>query len=127
MLIPSLVLPSVAADGVSARRRLGCGLQLRFQVNGEEGLLRLEPGPAPTGVEPLCFDTARGVVACMVPRYPVIIMPTMSSGMMKIAAMRPICSALARLIAAASATGSTTVTSGGSWGMVCEVMLNSNS
>lgn len=63
MLIPSLVLPSVAADGVSARRRLGCGLQLRFQVNGEEGLLRLEPGPAPTGVEPLCFDTARGVVA----------------------------------------------------------------
>jgi type III secretion protein Q len=63
MLMPPLVLPSVAADGVSARRRLGRGLQLRFQVGGEEGQLRLEPGPAPAGVEPLCFDTARGVVA----------------------------------------------------------------
>lgn len=63
MMMPSLVLPCVAGEVVSARRRLGRGLQLMFQLGGEQGQLRFEPSSAPLGVEPVCFDTAWGVVA----------------------------------------------------------------
>jgi type III secretion protein Q len=63
MIMPLLTLPLIKGDTVAARRRLGRGLCLAFQVAGQGGELRLEPGRAPTGVEALCFDTACGVLA----------------------------------------------------------------
>ncbi len=60
MIVPILTLPRVRQDTVAARRRLGRGLCLAFQVAGQSGELRLEPGRAPTGVDSLCLETACG-------------------------------------------------------------------
>jgi hypothetical protein len=63
MIMPLLTLPLIKGDTVAARRRLGRGLCLAFQVAGQGGELRLGTGTLPTGVEALCFDTACGVLA----------------------------------------------------------------
>lgn len=63
MIVPTLTLPSIRATTVAARRRLGRGLRLAFQVAGQSGELRLEPGRAPTRPEFFCFETACGVLA----------------------------------------------------------------
>ena len=44
MLMPALTVPLMNGDTVAARRRLGRGLSLPFQVAGQAGELRLEPG-----------------------------------------------------------------------------------
>lgn len=62
-MVPLLTLPVLNGDKVAACRRLGRGLRLPFQVAGQDGELRLEPGRAPKGVEALCFDTVCGVLA----------------------------------------------------------------
>ncbi|MEB2645719.1 YscQ/HrcQ family type III secretion apparatus protein [Pseudomonas sp. C 49-2] len=63
MMIPAVPLPRVSGDVVAARRRLGRGLRLSFDVAGQRGELSLEPGRAPNGEQSLCFETARGVLA----------------------------------------------------------------
>lgn len=63
MMVTSLSLPSVKGDAVAARRRLGRGLRMPFQVAEQNGELLLEPGTAPTGTRPLCFETACGLLA----------------------------------------------------------------
>lgn len=63
MMMPSLALPVITGDTVAARRRLGCGLSLSFQVAAERAELRLEPGRSPVKGEVMCFETARGVLA----------------------------------------------------------------
>lgn len=63
MMVPSLALPVVGSDIVAARRRLGRGLRLPFQVAGQDGELRLEPGRPPTGGEVVCLETRCGVLA----------------------------------------------------------------
>lgn len=63
MMMPQLTLPLIKGDTVAARRRLGRGLRLRFQVAGQSGELRLEPGRAPVGSKAVCFETACGVLA----------------------------------------------------------------
>ena len=63
MMVPLLALPLVRGDTVAARRRLGRGLRLSFQVAGQGGELCLEPARAPAGVEGLCFETVCGVLA----------------------------------------------------------------
>lgn len=63
MIVPLLTLPSVKGDLVAARHCLGRGLHLPFQVAGQDGELRLEPGRPPAGGEAVCFDTQRGVLA----------------------------------------------------------------
>lgn len=67
MMLPSLALPRVRADAVAARRRLGRGLRLPFQVAEQRGELRLEPGNEPFGVQSLCFETTCGVLALSEP------------------------------------------------------------
>lgn len=62
MIMPALTLPLIKGDLVAARRRLGRGLHLPFQVAGEGGELRLEPGREPIGVNILCFETVCGVL-----------------------------------------------------------------
>lgn len=62
-MLPRLTLPLVNAETVAARRLLGRGLCLPFQVAGQDGELRLEPGRAPAGEEALCFETVCGVLA----------------------------------------------------------------
>ena len=62
MMMPSLALPTVKGDVAAARRRLGRGLRMSYQVGELRGELRLEPGAAPMGVQPLCFETACGVL-----------------------------------------------------------------
>ena len=62
MMMPSLVLPTVKGDVAAARQRLGRGLRMSYQVGELRGELRLEPGAAPMGVQPLCFETACGVL-----------------------------------------------------------------
>lgn len=63
MMVPTLTLPLIKGDTVAARRRLGRGLRLGFQVADQNGELRLEPGRAPTRAEAVCFETACGVLA----------------------------------------------------------------
>lgn len=63
MMASLLTLPTIKEESVAARRRLGRGLRMPFQVAGEYGELLLEPGHAPVGVKPMCFETARGVLA----------------------------------------------------------------
>lgn len=64
MIVPVLTMPLVNGDMVAARRRLGRGLRLSFDVSGQRGELWLGPGRAPSrGQPPLCFDTACGVLA----------------------------------------------------------------
>lgn len=63
MMVSLLRLPAVQGDAVAARRRLGRGLRLPFEVAGQSGELLLEPGRAPVGANPLCFETACGVLA----------------------------------------------------------------
>ena len=63
MMVPLLTLPLVKGDTVAARRRLGRGLRLAFQVAGRNGQLLLEPGRAPTRGEAVCFETVCGVLA----------------------------------------------------------------
>lgn len=63
MKVPSLKLPLVKGNVAAARRRLGRGLRLPFQVADQKGELLLEPGPAPTSGNALCFETACGVLA----------------------------------------------------------------
>ncbi|OIN48855.1 type III secretion protein [Pseudomonas azotoformans] len=63
MLVPLLTLPTVNGNTVAARRRLGRGLCMPFQVAGQRGQLRLEPGRAPARGEVACFDTVYGVLA----------------------------------------------------------------
>lgn len=63
MMASLLNLPTVRADAVAARRRIGHGLRMPFQVAEQGGELLLEPGPAPVGIQPLCFETACGVLA----------------------------------------------------------------
>lgn len=63
MKVPILTLPVVKQGTVAARRRLGRGLRLPFQVAGQAGELLIEPGRAPVGGEALCFETALGVLA----------------------------------------------------------------
>lgn len=63
MMMPSLTLPWIKGDTVAARRRLGRGLCLPYQVAAQRGELRLEPGRAPAMDVALCFETARGVLA----------------------------------------------------------------
>ncbi|MDQ0650861.1 FliM/FliN family flagellar motor switch protein [Pseudomonas cedrina] len=63
MIMPLLSLPAVKGDTVAARRRLGRGLCLPFQVAEQHGELRLEPGRAPATGEVVCFETVCGVLA----------------------------------------------------------------
>ncbi|NWD25887.1 FliM/FliN family flagellar motor switch protein [uncultured Pseudomonas sp.] len=63
MIMPVLTLPVVSGANVAARRRLGCGLRMAFQVAGQGGELLMEPGRAPAGVKPLFFESASGVLA----------------------------------------------------------------
>ncbi|WP_253493199.1 FliM/FliN family flagellar motor switch protein [Pseudomonas sp. S3E17] len=63
MKVPHLTFPLIKSDTVAARRRLGRGLRLAFQVAGEDGELRLEPGRAPAGAKAFCFETVCGVLA----------------------------------------------------------------
>ncbi|CRM55186.1 MULTISPECIES: FliM/FliN family flagellar motor switch protein [Pseudomonas] len=63
MMMPQVTLPLVRGDTAVARRRLGRGLRLPFEVAGRRGELCLEPGRAPAGAQPLCFETACGVLA----------------------------------------------------------------
>ncbi|WP_411381261.1 FliM/FliN family flagellar motor switch protein [Pseudomonas sp. MPB26] len=63
MIMPLLSLPVVKGDTVAARRRLGRGLCLAFQVAEQRGELRLEPGRAPAAGEVVCFETVCGVLA----------------------------------------------------------------
>jgi type III secretion protein Q len=67
MMVPVLTLPSVSESVVAARRKLGRGLRMSFQVAGQRGDLLLEPGRAPIGAKPLCFESARGVLALSEP------------------------------------------------------------
>ena len=62
-MLPPLVFPTFKADIAAARLRLGHGVCMPFQVAGSSGELKMEPGPAPVGVQPLCFETACGVLA----------------------------------------------------------------
>ncbi|WP_248749022.1 FliM/FliN family flagellar motor switch protein [Pseudomonas sp. MWU15-20650] len=62
MMLPSLGLLTVSADVAAARRRLGRGLRMPFQVGELQGELCLEPGSAPMHIQPLCFEAACGVL-----------------------------------------------------------------
>ena len=61
--MPLLTFPSIHSDTVAARRRLGRGLRLQFQVSGQDGELLLEPGRAPAAGKAVCFETVCGVLA----------------------------------------------------------------
>ncbi|ROM57446.1 type III secretion protein [Pseudomonas poae] len=63
MMMPPLALRTVEGVVVAALRRLGGGLRMPFEVDGQSGALQLEPACAPEGVTPLCFETACGVLA----------------------------------------------------------------
>lgn len=62
-MLPPLILPRFKTDIAVARQRLGQGLCMPFEVAGSSGELRMEPGTAPVGIQPLCFETACGVLA----------------------------------------------------------------
>ncbi|MCF5543608.1 FliM/FliN family flagellar motor switch protein [Pseudomonas salomonii] len=63
MMASLLSLPTIKGDAVAARRRLGLGLRLPFQVAQQLGELLLEPGREPVGARPLSFETACGLLA----------------------------------------------------------------
>lgn len=63
MIMRPLSLRSVKSDTVAARHQLGRGLCLPFQVGGQRGQLRLEPGRAPATAEVMCLETSCGVLA----------------------------------------------------------------
>jgi type III secretion protein Q len=62
MMMPLLALRQVKAEAVAARRRLGCGIRMPFQVSSQQGELLLEPGRPPGSATPICFETACGVL-----------------------------------------------------------------
>lgn len=62
MRLTPLKVPVVDGAKVAARRQLGRGLRLRFEVAGKAGELCLEPGPAPAGQGLLSVETAHGVL-----------------------------------------------------------------
>ncbi len=62
MMLPPLALPAIKGDIAAARQRLGRGVCMPYQVGDQSGELRLEPGTAPVGIQPLCFETAHGVL-----------------------------------------------------------------
>ncbi len=62
MMLPTLALPRLAGNTVYARRRLGRGLRLAYEVAGQAGELLLEPRRPPAAAKPLCFETACGVL-----------------------------------------------------------------
>lgn len=63
MMMPVLTLRAVSGANVAARRKLGRGLRLPFQVAEQRGELLMEPGRAPAGIKPLFFESACGVLA----------------------------------------------------------------
>ncbi|AZE76542.1 FliM/FliN family flagellar motor switch protein [Pseudomonas synxantha] len=63
MMLPPLIFPAFKAEIATARQRLGHGMSMPFEVAGSSGELKMEPGAAPVGVQPLCFETACGVLA----------------------------------------------------------------
>ncbi|MDQ0978940.1 FliM/FliN family flagellar motor switch protein [Pseudomonas synxantha] len=63
MMLPPLIFPTFKADIAVARQRLGHGMRMPFEVAGSSGELKMEPGAAPVGIQPLCFETACGVLA----------------------------------------------------------------
>lgn len=63
MMASLLVLPTLEGEAVAARRRLGRGLRMPFEVAQQSGELLLEPARAPVGVQSLSFETACGLLA----------------------------------------------------------------
>ena len=63
MIMSALTLPVVEAGRAAALHQLGRGLRLSFQVGDQRGAFLLEPGLTPAGMNPLCFESALGVLA----------------------------------------------------------------
>lgn len=61
MTVHALVLPTVGSEDASARRLLGVGVRLPFEVAGETGLLELTPGGAAAGSTRCVLACAHGV------------------------------------------------------------------
>ncbi|MEN2395521.1 type III secretion system cytoplasmic ring protein SctQ [Pseudomonas halotolerans] len=61
MTVRALSLPSVGVEEVSARRLLGGGVGLPFEVAGQTGLLELTLGCGPEGGAPCVLECAQGV------------------------------------------------------------------
>ncbi|AEA71889.1 hypothetical protein PHLH3_57320 [Pseudomonas sp. St386] len=60
MTVHALALPTVGSEDATARRLLGIGVRLPFEVAGEEGLLELTPGGTAGGT-PCVLACAHGV------------------------------------------------------------------
>lgn len=63
MTVRALSLPRVCVEDASARRLLGIGVGLPFEVAGETGLLELTLGSGPAGGTPCVLECAHGVFA----------------------------------------------------------------
>ena len=63
MRISALTLPVIDSATVAARRRLGRGLRLPYEVGGRRGELIIEPGRAPVAHPSFGFETGVGVLA----------------------------------------------------------------
>ncbi|SDB66730.1 type III secretion protein Q [Pseudomonas sp. NFACC23-1] len=61
MTVHALVLPTVGSEDATARRLLGIGVRLPFEVAGETGLLELTPGGVAAGSTPCVLACAHGV------------------------------------------------------------------
>lgn len=61
MTVHALVLPTVGSEDATARRLLGVGVRLPFEVAGETGLLELTPGGVAAGRTPCVLACAHGV------------------------------------------------------------------
>lgn len=61
MTVRALSLPPVCVEDVSARRLLGVGVGLPFEVAGQTGLLELTLGSGPEGGAPCVLECAHGV------------------------------------------------------------------
>ena len=62
MIMLAVTPPLVEAARVAALHRLGRGLRMPFQVGDQQGAFVLEPGRAPEGRSPVCFESAVGVL-----------------------------------------------------------------
>ena len=60
MTVHALALPTVGSEDATARRLLGTGVRLPFEVAGEAGLLELTPGGAAVGSTPCVLACAHG-------------------------------------------------------------------
>lgn len=60
MTVHALVLPTVGSEDATARRLLGVGVRLPFEVAGEAGLLELTPGGTAAGNSPCVLACAHG-------------------------------------------------------------------